>query len=115
MLEDKQSENHKMRPKLCYFQDFEVLLAEPLIKYLPTRSKNFLQKYCAPFYGPVLFMAFSMTQLVCRCGRFLSGKQEIRPENLMIFLEFAIALILAPSLLVYTVRYFAEFCNLFII
>lgn len=81
-----------------YFQDFEVLIAEPLIKWLPNPNKNFVQKYLAPCYFYFLYSIFTLTQLIGRIRLVAKRKHKLRWENLIIFLELGIILISAPTI-----------------
>ena len=82
---------------VVFFQDFEVLLAEPLINYLPRSSKNFVQKYLAPLYSNSLFSIFTTTQFLGRIRGILQGKQKPRWENFIIVAELGIAITLSES------------------
>lgn len=80
-----------------HLQDFEVLIAEPLIKWLPNPTKNFVQKFLAPCYFYFLYCIFMLTQLIGRIISVAKGKQKLRWENGIIFLELGMMLMTAPT------------------
>ncbi|OXA47486.1 cytochrome b5-related protein [Folsomia candida] len=87
--------SHHMFPNTIL--DFEVQTAEPLIQWLPSPSKNFVQKYLAPIYFYGLYAIFTLTQLIGRIRSIVLGKQAVRPENFIIFVEFGIIFMLSET------------------
>jgi hypothetical protein len=82
------------------------MLGEPLVEMLPSRKKNFIQKYVAVFYAEPLYLLYGLSQILVRAISIIQGKQKIRRENLLIFLELAIFLLISPSYMVHI--YFIE-------
>ncbi|KAG4071127.1 hypothetical protein HA402_014395 [Bradysia odoriphaga] len=78
--------------------DFEVLIAEPLIKWLPNSTKNVIQKYLAPCYFYFLYSIFMLTQLIGRIISLVNGWQKLRWENLIVLLELGAILTFAPTI-----------------
>lgn len=93
----------------CYFQDFEVLMGEPLVEMLPVRPKSNFHKYILPVIIELMYLIYGIEQIPIRITSILQGKQKLRPENLIVLLELAIAVILSPSIWVKPVYKVAKF------
>lgn len=73
------------------------MLAEPLVEMLPVRKRNGLQSYGGMIYSHILYSLHMITDLFKRPMSIYKGKQKWRPENLLIYVELILFIIVAPS------------------
>lgn len=87
------------------------MLSEPLVEFLPSRPKNFVQKYIAVFYVEAIYLLYGLSQIIVRALSIIQGKQRLRPENLLIFLELSIFMTIAPSHKVITIHHHISYLH----
>lgn len=88
------------------------MLGEPLVEMLPLRERNSLQSYGGMIYVHILYSLHMISDLFKRPISIYKGKQKLRPENLLIYVELIIFVIIAPSVQVHIyliVKYFLVF------
>lgn len=70
------------------YNDIEVYGIEPFLAFLPTREKNFAQKYLVHFYIQVFyFLAFPIEYLKKAVLTLVMREDSLRLENLLPLLE----------------------------
>lgn len=73
-------------------------MGEPIVELLPVRPRFFLHKYILPFVIDFLYAVYGLEQIPVRILCILQGKQKLRPENLLVFLELLLFIYLSPSI-----------------
>jgi fatty acid desaturase len=89
--------SHHMYPNTLL--DLEVSMTEPMLMFLPTKSKNFIQRYAVFIYQHIIYFGGFFPVFIKRVINTLRGKISFRPEILLPFVEIAILTHVAPTFL----------------
>jgi len=71
---------------------------EPLLELLPKKSKNWLQRHGVVVYTHLIYLITFPLDFIKRWIAILKGRQNVRIENLFVFLELVCFLLLAPTM-----------------
>lgn len=77
--------------------DFEISAIEPMWDFLPKRNKRFIQRYGCCIYEYLFLPILQYIDASRRLCLIISGKSQIRPENLLPFVELLLMASIASS------------------
>ncbi|CAG7727031.1 unnamed protein product [Allacma fusca] len=76
--------------------DIEISNLEPAFEFLP-KEKTFLKRYAPGVYAHLFYIVSFFLDLIKRGRAIANGTQQLRPENLIVFIQLAVWMLIAPS------------------
>lgn len=93
---------------LCFCKDYEIAVFEPFLEMLPSRPKNFFQRYGSLVYAHLIYCVMMPQDCLKRIHLWYVGKTKPRPENFIILLELLTYIYFAPSVWVSSTKRLLE-------